>query len=187
VLQIHNATPALLDRGALLEELRALRDDDQVVALGGTVYGEAAALAAIDAGLDVVQVAFSALDRRPAARVLPAAAAAGAGVVARSTLLRGVLSPAAATLAADRPAFAALAAAADAFRRAVGVSWERLPGAAVAYAAATPGIDTVLLGPASVAELDALVAAASDPITLVPGWERDLPVELLDPSRWPDQ
>jgi aryl-alcohol dehydrogenase-like predicted oxidoreductase len=186
LLQIHNARDASIRPGPVLEALVELREEGLAGAIGATVYGEAAALAAIDnPAFDCVQIAFSALDRRPERRVLPAAAAAGTAVVARSLLLHGVLSPAGRSL--DGP-FGALGVAADAVRRTLGASWEQLPGAAVAFAARRPGIACALLGPRDEAELIALLDQAerfavavtepSPPGSEIPDW-------LLDPSRWP--
>jgi aryl-alcohol dehydrogenase-like predicted oxidoreductase len=186
LLQIHNADRALIRRGAVVEALAELRQEGLVAQLGATVYGEAAALAAIaHPDLEVVQIAYSALDRRPERRVLPAAAAARTAVVARSLLLHGVLSPAGRTL--EGP-FAALGAAADTLRRAFAVSWEELPGAAVAFVTHRPGIARALLGPRDEDELTALLdfterrgEAAGEPRLAAP----DLPDWLLDPSIWP--
>ncbi len=120
MLQIHNAQAALIQRGVVVESLAELRQEGLVARLGATVYGEVNALAAIaDPELDVVQIAFNALDRRPERRVLPAAAAADTAVIARSLLLHGVLTPAGREL--DGP-FAALGAAADSIRVALGAS-----------------------------------------------------------------
>jgi D-threo-aldose 1-dehydrogenase len=186
LLQIHNADAPLLRRTAVVEALAQLRDEEVVARVGATVYGEDAALAAArDPLLDVVQVAFNALDRRPERRVLPAAAQTGTAIVARSLLLHGVLSPAGRNL--DGP-FAALGAAADAVRQALGASWPQLPGAAVAFVAGRPGIACALLGPRDERELLALLdgaerfrEAASD--IRLPAIE--LPERLLDPSSWP--
>ena len=183
VLQIHNATPELLARAALIERLRELQADGIVGAVGASVYGEAAGLAAV-ATVDVVQVALSALDRRPERRVLPAAAAAGVEIVVRSALLRGVLSPAGRQLAGGR--FGALHEAADAFRAAAGATWESLPGAAVAYAAVTArgGVR-----PARPARRGRTARVARRGARVLPpssceGWQRELAPELLDPSLW---
>ncbi|HEV3320943.1 MAG TPA: aldo/keto reductase [Solirubrobacteraceae bacterium] len=186
LLQVHNATPALVCSGPVVEALAELRADGLVARLGVTVYGEAEALAAIEAPeIDFVQVPYSALDRRPERHVLPAAAAAGKAVVARSLLLRGVLSPAGRAL--EGP-FAPLALAADRVRSALGATWAQLPGAAVAFAATRPGIVCALLGPRDECELAALLdgvehfgAGAREVQLPAP----ELPEALLDPSRWP--
>lgn len=186
LLQVHNADEALVRRGAVADALLELRDDGLVGSIGATVYGETAALAVIESSaFDVVQVAYSALDRRPESRILPAAAANGTAVVARSLLLRGVLSPAGREL--DEP-FAALREAADAVRESLHVSWDELPGAAVAFVAGRPGVACALLGPRDEVELAALLdqlerygetaAEVQLPALGLDDW-------ILDPSRWP--
>lgn len=188
VLQVHNADEALVHRGAVGQALVELRDAGLVGMTGATVYGEANALAVIASpAFDVVQVAFSALDRRAERTVLPAATAAGTTVVARSLLLRGVLSPAGRRL--NGP-FAALASEADTVRRALGASWEELPGAAVAFVLSRPGIACALLGPHDESELIALLDEAErfkDAAAKLKLSPPRLPDWLLDPSRWPQE
>jgi aryl-alcohol dehydrogenase-like predicted oxidoreductase len=182
VLQVHNLEPG--DAPRLGEALRGLVSGGEVRATGATVYGEDAALAAIE-HFDLVQVAMSVLDRRPAARVLPLARERGVAVITRSVLLRGVLSSAGESLGGP---FAPLATAADAFRRAAGVSWAALPGAAVAGMLREEYVACVLIGPRDAVELDALldgVAELSGRAPLTAPGVPDLPPDLLDPSQWP--
>lgn len=186
VLQIHNASRSLIARGVLVAALAELRAEGLVARIGASVYGEADALAVIaEPLLDEVQIAYSALDRRPERLVLPAARIAQTAVVARSLLLHGVLTPAARDL---RGPLAPLSGAADALRRAFGVSWEGLPGAAVAFVASRPGITHALLGPREEAELIALLDEAERLEEEAASWRPAapaLPDWLLDPSRWP--
>jgi aryl-alcohol dehydrogenase-like predicted oxidoreductase len=188
VLQIHNATQALIQRGPLVPALAELRQEGLVARVGATVYGEADALAAIaNPDLEVVQIAYNMLDRRPERSVLPAALAAGTAVVARSLLLHGVLTPAGRDLAGP---LAALGSAAEVLRRALGVSWEDLAGAAVAFVLGRPGIAWALLGPRDEIELTALLecsrrlASVAATVGLA---APALPDRLLDPSRWPQE
>jgi aryl-alcohol dehydrogenase-like predicted oxidoreductase len=186
VLQIHNADTALLRRGAVSEALAELCVEGVVANAGATVYGEENALAALaDPRLALVQIAYSALDRRPERRVLSAAEVAGKAIVARSLLLHGVLSPAGAQL---RGAFTPLAAAAEAVRRALEVSWQELPGAAVAFVLSRPGVRWALVGPRDEHELETLldgVARHTRVTALLPVLTRELDPRLLDPSTWP--
>jgi aryl-alcohol dehydrogenase-like predicted oxidoreductase len=182
ILQIHNATAALIADGVVPAALAELRDEGLIRTAGATTYGEADALAVVACdALEVVQVAFSPLDRRPAGRVL---GAPGMRVITRSALLRGVLSPHGERLGGP---FAPLREAADAFRAAAGARWDDLPGAAVAYCLAEPGIAAVLLGPRDTQELRELLDGVGRfaGLRLPDGWQRELAPELLDPSRWP--
>jgi len=187
VLSLHNAEPELIARGTIVAALAELRAEGLIRAAGASVYGEAAALAAIGCDeLAVVQVAMNALDRTHEARVIPAAARRGTALVARSALLRGVLTPAGQALSGP---FAPLRAAAEAFRTAAGASWEQLPGAAVAFLLGRPGPACVLLGPRDSDELDVLLdgAAGFADVTarLDEDWGAGLARELLDPRSWP--
>jgi aryl-alcohol dehydrogenase-like predicted oxidoreductase len=188
VLQVHNADEALVRRGAVAEALLELRERGLVRMTGATVYGEVNALATIASpAFDMVQVAFSALDRRAEREVLPAAAAARTKVVARSLLLRGVLSPAGRVLSGP---FAPLAAEADAVRMALGATWEELPGAAVAFVLSRSGIACSLLGPRDDRELVALLDQAerfTEDAARLELHTPKLPDWLLDPSRWPQE
>jgi aryl-alcohol dehydrogenase-like predicted oxidoreductase len=179
LLQVHNATAETIERGEITGALAELRQEGLIRAAGATTYGEAAARAAIACDeLDVVQVAFSALDRR-AERL----AGGGTMVIARSALLRGVLTPRGRDLDGR---FAPLREAADAFRAAAGATWEELPGAAVAYCVRRPWIARTLLGPRDRGELAALIAGAARFATaeVGDGWQRDLPDDLIDPRHW---
>ncbi|HXI28127.1 MAG TPA: aldo/keto reductase, partial [Vicinamibacterales bacterium] len=84
IVQIHNATRDTIDNRALTDALLDAKRRGLVRAIGASVYGEDAALAVIATGaFGVLQVALNALDQRMRDRVLPAAAAAGVGVVVR--------------------------------------------------------------------------------------------------------
>lgn len=186
LLQVHNADSDLVARGEVPAALEALRSEQLVVACGASVYGEENALAAISCPVfDAVQIAYSALDRRPERIVVAAAGEHATGLIVRSVLLHGVLSSAGRELSG---AFGALGAGADRFRVAIGASWEQLPGAAVAFALTRPGISTSLLGPRDSDELDRLLSDAELFLDAARGlrgdWDRELTPQLLDPSRW---
>ena len=186
LLQIHNATADLVARGAVPAALEELRQTGLVRACGATVYGEENALAAIACPVfDAVQIAYSALDRRPERAVLGAAAESGTTVIVRSVLLRGVLTSAGRGLGGE---FAPLGEAADRFRVAIDASWDELAGAAVAFSLTRPRVDCTLLGPRDVDELEALLAGADrflDSAGELSGdWDSELTASLLDPSRW---
>ena len=186
LLQIHNADVDLVARGTVPAALEELRREGLVRGCGATVYGEENALAAIACPVfDAVQIAYSALDRRPERTVLTAAADAGTTVIVRSVLLRGVLTSAGRGLEDE---FAPLRAAADRFRVAIDASWDELAGAAVAFSLTRPGVDCTLLGPRDVDELEALLRGADrflDAAGEVSGdWDSGLTASMLDPSRW---
>ena len=188
LLQVHNADIELIARGDVPAALEQLRGDGMVGACGATVYGEENALAAIACPVfDAVQIAYSALDRRPERVIVPAAAGNDTILISRSILLRGVLSTAGRSLTGE---FRPLGDSADAFRSAIGATWEQLPGAAVAFAVTRPGISRTLLGPRDADELRSLLDGSTQFLEsaseLQGDWDAALPPELLDPSLWPE-
>ncbi|MBM3794448.1 MAG: aldo/keto reductase [Acidobacteria bacterium] len=182
IVQIHGRVEDVMPDPAVVEGLHRARDAGMVRFLGASVYNEAAALAAIEAGFDCIQIAHSVLDRRPEPRALPAAARAGTGVIARSVLVKGALSP----RAADLPP--ALAPLRDAVLR-LGPP-ETLPELAYRYLLSQEPPHTLLVGASSVAELEAAVRFARKGPLDAAGMERLRAEPLLDatfisPALWP--
>lgn len=158
IVQIHNATREMIEAGAVTEALLEAQRRGMIRVIGASVYGEDAAMAVIASGAyAVLQVALNALDQRMLATVLPAAAAAGIGVIVRSAFLKGALTPKAQWLPES------LAPLRDAATRArdllAGGSWDRLPQAAMRYCLSVPSVASVLTGARTIAELDAALAA----------------------------
>jgi aryl-alcohol dehydrogenase-like predicted oxidoreductase len=189
ILQIHNATCEMIAEGAITHMLVEVKQRGLVRVLGASVYDSDAALAAIRSGeYGVLQVVFNALDQRMMHEVIPAAAAAGVGVVVRSALLKGALTPKARWLPASLAALRESAARArDAL---AGGSWERLPEAALRFCLTAPHVASVLAGARTLAELEASLAAeAAGPLdadTMVVAASLAMNDDaLLNPSRWP--
>ena len=78
---------------AIFETLATLKSEGRIRAIGASVYGDEAALAAIDhGGYECLQIAYNVLDRRPESGVFALAQVRGVGIVARSVLLKGALT-----------------------------------------------------------------------------------------------
>lgn len=187
IVLVHNATVATFTDGRVIETLRHAQERGQVRFIGASVYGEEAAIAAVKSGtIDVLQIACSVLDQRPMAHVLPAAKKAGVGVMARSILLKGALTPKARYLPSH---LSPLREAADHVRKVFKISWEDLPKVAIRYCLGVPEIGVLILGMRSQTELDAALAATkAGPLTdaemaMVPQLALDED-PLLDPSYW---
>lgn len=145
IMMLHSAALETIQRGDALRELQRARDAGKIRFTGASVYGEEAALAAIhDGGFDCLQVAYSALDRRPEFDVLATAARLDIGVQARSVLLKGALTGRRRHLPAP---MRAVVEAADA----VG---EPVAERAYRYAISATPPHTVLVGTASIDELN---------------------------------
>ena len=190
IYQVHaGADPSILDDGVLVEVLAEAKAQGKVRLAGLSAYGVALPLAALaGGGFDVLQVAYNVLDRRMEAEVFPQAQARGVGVVARSALLKGVL-----TERGDRlpERLAPLRAASQAFRRVVGA----LPGqpspvqVALRFCLAHPSVSAVLVGVRHPAELDAALAVTGLP-ALSPAVLTQLDAlaltdaDVLNPATW---
>jgi aryl-alcohol dehydrogenase-like predicted oxidoreductase len=190
IVQIHNATAAMIAQGEVTAALVRARERGQVRVIGASVYGEVAALAVIASGqFDLLQIAFSALDQRMAANVLPAADKAGVAVIVRSALLKGALTPKAQWLPSqlDR-----LKTAAELAKDVLAEgSWDALPRAATRFCLSFPSVASVLTGARSASELDAAIEAeAAGPLddrVLRDAARLALDDEqLLNPTHWPD-
>ena len=189
IVQIHNATGEMVEAAEVADALLEAKRRGVVRFIGASVYGEEAAFAVIRSGqFDVVQVAFNVLDQRMAARVLPAADAAGVGVFVRSAFLKGALTPKAQWLPES---LAPLREAAERARDLLaGGRWDSLPEAAMRFCLSVPRVASVLAGARTSAELDgAIDAEAAGPLAPVL-FARAAALalddeQLLNPSHWP--
>lgn len=94
IMMIHSAPTEVIAQGDIAGILEDLRSAGKFRWIGASVYGEEAALKAIESGkFDCLQVACSAIDRRPEQRVWAQALRSNIGIVARSVLLKGALTP----------------------------------------------------------------------------------------------
>jgi aryl-alcohol dehydrogenase-like predicted oxidoreductase len=188
IVQIHNATADMMG-GPVTDALLNARRRGVLRFLGATVYGEEAALAAIDFGqFDLIQVALNVLDQRMLAHVVPRAVTDSVAIVVRSAFLKGALTPKAQWLPAP---LAPLAKAAEGVRDLLaGGAWEALPEAAFRYCLSVPSVSSVLSGARTVEELDqAMAAEAAGPLSetqMAAASKLGLTDErLLNPTYWP--
>ncbi len=188
VVQVHNATKDMLERGEILDVLERAREVGKLKFVGASVYGEPAALASIRCGrVDILQIALNLLDQRMLARVLPEARKSNVGIVARSAFLKGALTERAKLLP---DGLRSLAEASNRMREGLGETWESLPAAALRFCLFVPGIHVVLVGLRGLPELAAAIAAHDaghlDSAVLRKMDSLKLNDEqLLDPSYWP--
>jgi aryl-alcohol dehydrogenase-like predicted oxidoreductase len=169
VVQIHNATTAVIEEGEICEAFLELRRQGKVRFFGVSVYTEAEALVAVQFGcFELLQVPYNLLDRRMEKSVFAAAAAADVSIVARSVFLKGALTNRVQWLPEE---LAPLRQAADQTRAALNASWQNLPELALSFCLLSPGITSILVGVRTRDEL----TQAVDSATAGP-----LPQELLD-------
>jgi aryl-alcohol dehydrogenase-like predicted oxidoreductase len=187
LVQIHCLHDEVEPHPRALDALRVLQREGKVRFLGASVYGEAAGLAAISAGVDCLQIALSAIDRRPLRRVLPAAEAASLGIVVRSALLKGALSDRRRALSEW---FAPLQTAIRRLEELSAQEVADLPELAYRYVLSEPRVHTVLAGTRHVWELNAAAESARRgplPARLLESINGcDMaPEDRLNPALWP--
>ncbi len=156
--------------------------------LGASVYGEQAALASMQGGwCDCLEIAYSALDRRPEATTLRRAAALDVGVIARSVLLKGAMSFRVSLLPDE---FRPLKDEVGRVIAATGATAGDLPRHAYRYVLSHAAVGSALVGTSRISEIEAAVRAAQegslggDMLARI----RDLPAlgeEWLNPGCWP--
>jgi aryl-alcohol dehydrogenase-like predicted oxidoreductase len=156
--------------------------------LGAGVYGEHAALSAMEAEwCDCLEIAYSALDRRPEPTILKRAVERDTGVIARSVLLKGALTPRSSVLP---DAFRPLTDEVAHMLAVLDGDATDLPGYAYRYVLSQPAIGSALVGTSRIGELKAAIASAQKgpldggAIAQI----RSLPAlgeEWLNPGRWP--
>lgn len=166
---LHNPTRADHDEHRPVETLRKLRDSGAIRFLGASVGSEDDASAAIEAGVDVIEMPFN-VARSWAANVFDEAVANGVGIVTREPLERGLLTgkygPGATFPAGDHRNDKGadwLAAAQPHAARVVEVARDRgcAPAqVAIAYPLSYSSVASVFLGARSVDQLTVNVAAA---------------------------
>jgi 1-deoxyxylulose-5-phosphate synthase len=94
LLLIHSAPTGVIESSdALLTFMNELRREGSVRHIGASVYEEAGPAALRRGGFDCLQIAYSALDRTPEELTLPLAARTGVGIIVRSVVLKGALTP----------------------------------------------------------------------------------------------
>lgn len=188
LMQIHSAPVDVIRRGEAARILQGLQKSGCVRFLGVTVYGEEAAMEAIEAGTyDCIQIAYNVLDREPEFRVLPAAQQRDVGIIVRSVLLKGALTyrhkylPEA--LSELKSALARFAAVAD--QRSMS-----MPELAFRFVLRQPAVSAGLVGAASIEELgDATGFSGRGPLSSDVAAEveaiRVRQREQLNPGNWP--
>jgi aryl-alcohol dehydrogenase-like predicted oxidoreductase len=186
---VHNVDAQVLAR---LEEVKQVLRDAQASGkarwTGATAYGVEIPEACLQAdAFDVLQVAYSVLDQRISDRVLPLAAQRDVGIIARSVLLKGVLTERADHLPRhlDELRKRSLSFRDLVSRSGLGLSPSQ---AAIAFALGNASIHSTLVGVSTKKELleDIRAADVQLPVELRTQIQtlRFDDAELLNPSTW---
>lgn len=179
--------------------MQQLKDDGAVAHVGISTRGESTPLAAFATNFfETLQIAYSILDQRmdlpPLTKggtergsILQHARQANIGVINRSVLLKGALTPAAARLPDQ------LAQLKENSRRAAAIAADLdtdLPTLAIRFAASHPAVSTILIGTVTPQHLVTAAAALAagplpqDVLTRLRTLAIDDPAQV-DPAQWP--
>lgn len=168
LVQVHGGTAERIRDGSIIQATQKLKDAGLVRFVGISTRGEEAPLAAIESGFfDVLQLAHSILDQRMSKRVFAEAKKHNIGIINRSALLKGALTPAAEYLS---PVLAPLKKNSNAAKRIAERLGIDLPTLALRFVLSND-VSTVLVGTNKLKHIEsALAAAAAGP----------LPQDILD-------
>jgi aryl-alcohol dehydrogenase-like predicted oxidoreductase len=184
-LLAHSADASTLSAPSLTRGWGALKQAGLVDRTGASTYGVDDALVALALdGCDVVQVEFSILNQQ-VLRAVSHRKAAGQELVARSVLCKGLLTG----RRAGAPVAQTVSPTIDALERLADEWSYALPELAIRFAIDSPGVDVVLVGVASLEELDTALRAAARPpleagqMEALREFDRS-DVDAVHPERW---
>lgn len=189
IVQIHNATVGMIQEGDVVRALLEAREAGMIRLIGASVYTEAEALAVVESGwFDVLQVAYSVLDRRMEESLLPKAKEMGVGILTRSALLKGALTYKAQWLPEGLRDLKD-----QVFRineRMADGSWDQVQETAIRFCLSSPDVGSVLIGPRTSQELRFALEAEQkgplpEPLSEMLGAFQLHEERLLNPSFWP--
>jgi aryl-alcohol dehydrogenase-like predicted oxidoreductase len=190
LVQVHLERPEFVEFRKLVEIMRKLKKEGKVAHVGVATRGQDAPLAAMKTGFfETIQVAYSILDQRMAATVLPQAEAQNVGVINRSVLLQGALTPKVEKLPKQLNRLKQHSREAQRIAARLDIS---LPTLAVRFALSRSGsgLATILIGTAKTHNLESAIEAVNQgplPAEIVDRL-RHVAIEdpaQVDPAQWP--
>lgn len=188
LVQLHIELADYTDLRELIEIMQKLQSEGAVQHVGIASRGEDVPLAALQHDIfETVQAAYSILDQRMMPRVFPAAEKKNVGIINRSVLLKGALTPKSATLPGQLQSLKDGAAAAAEIAAELGID---LPTLAMRFVISNPAVSVALLGTTKVERLqqaaDAIAAGplSSDILQRLSALAITDP-DQVDPGRWP--
>ncbi|MDO8512092.1 MAG: aldo/keto reductase [bacterium] len=189
LLQLHYATAEQIERGEIADILRELINSGKVQHVGISTRGEEAPLVAIKTNFfETLQLAHSVVDQRMVANVMTEAMKNDVGIINRSVLLKGSLTP---TRREQLPE--QLSVLKENSRQAEKIATELgmdLPTLAMRFVISNPAVSTALMGttkPERIAGMVAAVSAGPLPDDVLVKL-RELAIEdpmQVDPAKWP--
>ena len=187
ILMIHGPSKEQIEKGELIEIAQKLKKGGIIRFTGVSTRGEDAPLSAIASDFfDVIQVAYSILDQRMS-RVLIEANKNNIGVVNRSVLLKGALTPLREKLPNGLKLLKEKADKANKIAISLGID---LPILAIRFALSNKNISTSLIGTNKIENLEKSIKAIESgplPKEIITKLEK-LAIDdtkQVDPAQWP--
>ena len=187
LLQLHGGSANMIRSGVIQDAAQKLKDEGKVRFVGISVRGEEAPLAAIKDGFfDTLQFAYSILDQRMAGRVFAEAKKHNIGIIGRSVLLKGALTPASRYLVEGLTPLKKNSDQAAKIAEELGTD---LPSLAIRFVLSNPNIDTAIIGSGKIKNIESAVSAAEagplsqDVLDKLYNLAIDDPMQM-DPSKW---
>ena len=189
LLQLHYATVEQIEHGEITDILRELKESGKVQHVGISTRGEEAPLSAIKTNFfETLQLAHSIVDQRMTGNVMTEAMKNNVGIINRSVLLKGSLTP---TRREQLPE--QLSVLKENSRKAEQVATDLgmdLPTLAMRFVISNPAVSTALMGTTKPERITTTVSAVSagplpeDILVKL----RDLAIAdplQVDPAKWP--
>ncbi len=188
LVQIHGGSAEQINSGVISTIMSGLKKEGKLKHFGISTRGEEAPLAAIEDGnFETLQLAYSIMDQRMSAQVFKEAKKHDIGIINRSVLLKGALTPARIHLAPTLVGLRKNGDKAEAIAKSLGID---LPTLAIRFALSNLAIDTVLVGSNKIKNIESAARAAeAGPLAkeiideLITLAVSD-PMEI-DPKNWP--
>ena len=188
ILMLHGPSKEQIENGELIEIMARLKKAGKFRFAGVSTRGEEPPLAAVASDFfDVIMVAYSILDQRMNKKVLPTAQKKNIGIVNRSVLLKGSLTPLREKLPAELEPLKKASAEAEKIADELGID---LPTLAIRFALSEPAITTTLIGTNKIEHIKkATEAVKAGPLPeKVMKKLRVLAIDdpkQVDPAQWP--
>lgn len=188
LVQFHNELEDYTNFSEIIDIAQKLKNEQKVMHVGIAVRGEAVAMAALESGFfETIQLANNIVDQRMVHNVLKKAQENNIGIINRSVLLKGALTPARAKLPQELAELKQKADIAEEIAKSIGTD---LPALAIRYVLSNPAISTALIGTVKPNRIESALQALE---------QGPLPEEILiqlqglsitdsaqiDPSKWP--
>ena len=160
ILMIHGPSKSDIESGIITDILGDLLSRKIILHAGVSTRGEEAPLSAAQHQIfRVLQIAYSIADQRMESRVLPMASNKNIGIINRSVLLKGSLTPLRKNLPSELAELVQTADKAEKIAAELGTS---LPSLAIRFALSNDKIATSLVGTGNISNLEKSVKAAEN-------------------------